>query len=461
MASDLAGMFSQLNNAITGSPLNSNVGMGLLHNVSQNVGQMSGFLPSAQQQMPAGVQGPPQSVKPDPYSFMTPQAKKQQGLLEMGGLDLKTPEGLAQAAQVAGKMGDTGAQVQFAQAAQKETERRVALKKEQTMLTSLADRAEKQGMSDMATSIRSGAHPDLKKAAEDVRNEERRQIAMNRGLPGRRAIARQAGFTDAEIEEQGLMQLEPEELLKVVDGEKGEIKAFQTASGEDVMLAADSYGRVWINGKRMRPEEAGLKQAPRKTQEVVSAADMLVKSATDLAATDFNSLHEGAKDAAKTMEVTDRALNRLDAGAATGAFAPLEIALGKAATELGIDGKWASDAQNAEAYMSTMGNEVATVIKDFGAGTGLSDADREYALKIAAGDVKMDESTLRWLLNARRLAARNVMDRHSGILNKLVDKGLDPTAFQILSTTTTPTNTVPSGSKRGTYNPETGKVEWR
>ena len=160
------------------------------------------------------------------------------------------------------------------------------------------------------------------------------------------------------------------------------------------------------------------------------------------------------------MEVTDRALNRLDAGTATGFFAPIEIALGKVASELGIDSELVGNAQNAQAYAATMGNEVATVIKNFGSGTGLSDADREYALQIAAGDVKVDEATLRWLLNARRIAAENIMDKHSTILESLVDKGLDPTAFQILDSTTTPSNTVPSAATPARrYNPQTGRIE--
>lgn len=424
MAANLAGMFAQLNNAIQNSPVEE--AQGLLDMTSQGFGGVAGALSGA-----------------DPYSFMNQGAKQLQGQQDLSGLKMNTAQGMTDASGIYGKMGQMENQVAMAQAAEKKRMSDLAFKQTETAKQSLADRAEALGMSPLADTIRSGGHPDMKDAAKAIREEEQRAKLFKMGEPGRRVAARQAGFTDAEYQ-RDLKGLTDEQLTKVVSGEEGTTKAFLDSEGNEVILGADKYGRVWVDGKRMRPDEAGLKQAPAKTQEVLSQADALVSSISELAAEDFKELHEGAKDAKKTIETTDRAIDRLNAGAATGIFAPIEVALGKVAHELGIAPEWAAKAQNAEAYASTMGHEVATVIKDFGAGTGLSDADREYALKIAGGEVKVDEAVLRWLLNARRMAAKNIMKMHSSVLTDLSSKGLDATAFSILDKTTQVGNTVPA-----------------
>ena len=186
----------------------------------------------------------------------------------MKDLNMDTSQGLAEAARLYGIMGDTGKQVAMTQMAQEKAKAEAAFKQQQAMTTSLADRAEKQDMPDLAETIRTGAHPDLKNAAKEIQAEERKQVAMKRGVQGRRVLARQAGFTDEEFD-RDLKDLQPEDFLKVIDGEEGTTKAFTNAAGKDVMLAADKYGRVWKDGKRYRPEELGLRPAPQKTQEVI------------------------------------------------------------------------------------------------------------------------------------------------------------------------------------------------
>jgi hypothetical protein len=433
MAANLAGMFQQLNSSINANPMaQGGVGQGLFDSAGANVGNLLG-----------GAMGT------DPYSFMTDASKQIQGKQDLGGIgDMSTAAGMQEAAGIYGKMGQVENQMAMAQAAEKKQASDLLFKQTEAAKQSLADRAEKLDMAPLATTIRSGGHPDLKDAAKTIREEEQRVKLLKMGEPGRRVMARQAGFTDEEYQKD-LKGLTDEQLTKVVSGEEGTTKAYMDADGKEVILGTDKYGRVWIDGKRMRPDEAGLKQAPKKTQEVLNAADVMVTSMNELAAEDFKQLHEGAKDAARTIETTDRAVDRLNAGMASGVFAPIEIALGRVASELGIAPEWAADAQNAQAYAATMGNEVATVIKEFGSGTGLSDADREYALLIAGGDVKVDEATLRWLLNARRLAAKNILGMHGEILTDLSNQGMDPTAFKILDRTTTPGNTTPSEGPGG------------
>jgi len=442
MAQNLSGMFNQINQAIRENPLGKQHNFGVPGMTPRSMDTINPMLQRGIKGM-AGAMGMPADMR-------TSQQAMGDMSKAMSGLDLQTPEGLTQAATLYGSVGMVDKQLAMTQAAQEEQLRLDTRAKELKAQGSLADRAEAQDMTDLAETIRTGAHPDLKEAAKTIEKEERRKILFDRGEPGRRVMARQAGFTMEEYEKD-LKDLTNEELLQVLDGETGTIKAFTDAQGKSIMLATDKHGRVWKDGTRYRPEDLQLQQAVQKTQEVVSAADKLVQAATDLAIDNFKQLQEGAVDAAKTLEVTDRALSLLGQGTATGFFSGAEIALGRIASELGIAPEWAKKAQNAQAYIATMGNQVATIIKAFGSGTGLSDQDRKYAEKIAGGDVAVDEVTLRWLLEAQRTAARNIRAKHSEILGTLNKQGMDTSTFALLEIAARPMNTVPSGSGSGRW----------
>lgn len=71
------------------------------------------------------------------------------------------------------------------------------------------------------------------------------------------------------------------------------------------------------------------------------------------------------------------------------------------AKALGLEG-----ATETQAFFSQMGTETAEAIKNFGAGTGLSDADREYAAGIAGGSIKLTPEAIKKILFLRQQANR-------------------------------------------------------
>jgi hypothetical protein len=64
---------------------------------------------------------------------------------------------------------------------------------------------------------------------------------------------------------------------------------------------------------------------------------------------------------------------------------------------------------NTEAFFSQMGNQVGQIIKQFGAGTGLSDADREYAQKIVGGEITLSHTSLKKISAIYEKATLNVL----------------------------------------------------
>jgi hypothetical protein len=108
----------------------------------------------------------------------------------------------------------------------------------------------------------------------------------------------------------------------------------------------------------------------------------------------------------------------LDAGMKTGVLANFKLGFGKVLQEAGIN-FYPDEVANTEAYLAATAKETANIIQEFGAGTGLSDADREYAEKAAAGKITMTEASLRKILEIREKASRNLLKRYNRKVNQL------------------------------------------
>lgn len=89
---------------------------------------------------------------------------------------------------------------------------------------------------------------------------------------------------------------------------------------------------------------------------------------------------------------------------------------------------------NTQTFDSNAGNLVAEVIKAFGAGTGLSDADREYATKIAGGLITLEEISLKKILEMSQRRAIAEAERYNRQLSKLGDEwmtqAIEPPRFR-------------------------------
>lgn len=124
----------------------------------------------------------------------------------------------------------------------------------------------------------------------------------------------------------------------------------------------------------------------------------------------MNNQQDVAQAAANTITTIHNMRNSLDRGAITGLGADAKLTIGRALSAAGFSA--AQDpVANTQAYAAEAGNLVGQVIKQFGSGTGLSDADRQYALKISAGDINLDEKAMRRLLDIHEKANRVLIQR--------------------------------------------------
>lgn len=110
----------------------------------------------------------------------------------------------------------------------------------------------------------------------------------------------------------------------------------------------------------------------------------------------------------------------LGSGIISGFGAPALTTLATIGQRFGIlNSEQAQTLSNTQTFDSNAGNLVAEVIKAFGAGTGLSDADREYATKIAGGLISLEELSLKKILELTQRRSIAEAKAYNNQLSKL------------------------------------------
>ena len=120
-----------------------------------------------------------------------------------------------------------------------------------------------------------------------------------------------------------------------------------------------------------------------------------------------------AQDAASIIDTVKTGRDIMKSGMITGAGADFLVNLNQGLKTVGIDAGYADAAANSQAFTANMAGNVGKLIKQFGAGTGLSDADREFAKDMAGGRISLDAKAINRILDINERAARNVIARHN------------------------------------------------
>ena len=84
---------------------------------------------------------------------------------------------------------------------------------------------------------------------------------------------------------------------------------------------------------------------------------------------------------------------------------------------------------NTEAFLGSMGSQVGQIIKQFGSGTGLSDADRDYAKMIVGGDIELDEDSIRELMRIQEKIYRHQIGNYRSKSDPF-SKGLKASGYE-------------------------------
>ena len=131
---------------------------------------------------------------------------------------------------------------------------------------------------------------------------------------------------------------------------------------------------------------------------------------------------DDAKAASLKSDVIDTQWDTISQGAGilTGTGAEIKLGAGKLLKAVGlISGEGEQLISNTETFIANAGNLVAEVIQAFGAGTGLSDADREFAKGIVGGTITLDGESLKRLIKLQARATRKKIQEHNKQIAKL------------------------------------------
>lgn len=141
--------------------------------------------------------------------------------------------------------------------------------------------------------------------------------------------------------------------------------------------------------------------------------------------------YEGANAAADAIRSTNDLRTQLDSksGIFTGQWADNKLAMAKVSSFFGKD--LDPRVTNTETFKAVVGQQVASLVKNFGSGTSITNADRDYAEKMAAGDIKVDETSIRRVLDILEKGNRGKIDRHNSMVDR-VAKGTPSGSNSIL-----------------------------
>jgi hypothetical protein len=120
-----------------------------------------------------------------------------------------------------------------------------------------------------------------------------------------------------------------------------------------------------------------------------------------------------AEDATAIIDTVKTGRDIMKSGMITGAGADFLVNLNQGLKTAGIDSGYADASANSQAFAANMAGNVGKLIKQFGAGTGLSDADREFAKDMAGGRISLDAKAINRILDINEKAARNTITRHN------------------------------------------------
>lgn len=331
------------------------------------------------------------------------QLKQQQQQQQLAQLDTSSPEGLMKLAKFYQGQGDIENAVKYTEAARQLGAQVAAQTELSAFQEKVAIAAESAGLVDQAATARATTDMDeLRSISKDIREFQIEQLPLDNPQVIK-ARLKMAGFTPAQITAMGTLSKEEADAL--LKGRTGKLEAWQDGEGNIKAVNVNDFGLVYNDQTNtyVKAGELGLVRKAPQVQEVIDKGQEVgSKAMAEANVTNFVELNTKAQDARNMIELIDRQTGRLEGGMPTGLAANMELNLRRFGELIGLP--YDPAVTNAETFISEAGKIVADQIKDFGSGTGLSDADREYAKLIAAADITTQQEALFSLLNIRRNA---------------------------------------------------------
>lgn len=320
----------------------------------------------------------------------------------LAGFDPNTVEGLQSLAQYYQSQGDMANAAKLATAARDLATQEANAKALTNRKVQVKTQAENLGLDSLAAQIENVT--DTKELGDLVGTMiDYRLKNMPTQTPAqRKQLARQRGISDKLFNELGLAQAPDQVFNDVLTGQRGgdiefflkdgEVMPFRTEGGQ----VYDRENNTWVSAQQL-----GLRRAPPEVQRIENLSGTLAEKIMGEGVGRLSDGLDAANKAVTSIESIDTSLENID-NMFTGYGATFRMDVARAARVAGIDISDADQIEDTEEYASLAGARVADYITNLGAGTGLSDKDREFAEKVVAGDIGMSTGAMRRLLTTIR-----------------------------------------------------------
>ena len=352
-------------------------------------------------------------------------------------IDPKAPDAQQQQLAILIQLGNPQQQVMAAQQLRQLGESEKTKAQTQRFRTSLISRNEALGGSENRTATIADATPDmLLDIRKEILDEERAAVVKNSGKAGRNIIGGLAGLDKEEVKK--LSGLNDDQFNDVISGLEADDKAFTDANGNVVVKRVlKNFAKVeeiqedgstkWVTAESLK-----LLPAPTLTKDV-GRANQLSVELTKNGVKRFTEVTEAAQTAYRTLSVNEDRLKTLDAGVLTGGnLAELTgQALITLAASVGVELDGTEDAKRAQLLVAQGVESVGALITLFGAGTGLSDADREFAKLGAGSSLELTVENVRELIKTANRKARDQIKLHETIYNNLKKDNASPASLSL------------------------------
>lgn len=291
------------------------------------------------------------------------------------------------------------------------------IKREINLRGSVDQMALRLGVPEEERNLFSGLNPEqLEDTLKDLRKE-----LLDR-VPGqspavRKSMAAAVGISEERFNNLNLAKMSDDDFNTFLSGQGGEVKFFQDESGEIVTRRVNN-GLIHENGKWTDPAALNLSK-PAALQKVETITNRFAENLAGEGAKSFAEQYENAKKSRDALGSILRSRPLLD-DMYTGTLANVKQEVTKVAKAFGIPvGDLNQTVANTEVYVAETGRRVAEYITNLGAGTGLSDADREFAKQVVAGEITYDKEALKEVLKALEAGARRTIKEYEATYKRV------------------------------------------
>ena len=350
----------------------------------------------------------------------TPQEKAQ---AELSAIDPRDPNAQIKSLEIVAKYGtptqiaDALGKIQTIQAGRQEAQR------VENQRLALFELSANLGL-EMGPEIQNAAPEELVEIAKELRNRQIKLATRGDDDKAVEALASTAGITPTDLKAQyGDNPPSFEEMQTIVErGDKGAIKAYVPVGGGGAKMYSVLGNKVLIDGKWVRASDAGLTPAPQQvqTQELDGIFGKMPDDMKELVNETVSNTIKAGGEASDTLAENARAQQLIDDGIFSGLGANAKVELARLGSFFGID---TPTLENTQAFALERAAKVADIIQAYGAGTGLSDADREFALA-QAGTPTLEVETLQRMLRIEKQVAEFQLRQASRMTDEAVKAGL-------------------------------------